>query len=156
MPDAMLILVVCWHEFFMKFIVSKNVWCHIVACCLFAWIVYGKTGSLRGLDTQPVIFFTREITSVTSCLVSCTPFIFWKGFYSKRKEFTPKWSSALKYYSFRLDSFFIRVPPPPPLQQSVSSPLECLTLVHIRLELRDIFLTSPLKHAFGNYLICLT
>ena len=44
-----------------------------------------------GLDTFGSFFchFTQYITFATFCLLSCTPDPFWKGIYSKRKEFIP-------------------------------------------------------------------
>ena len=35
-------------------------------------------------------YFTRETTIMTTNLLSCTPIVFWKGVYTKRKEFTLK------------------------------------------------------------------
>ena len=63
---------------------------------------------LRWLDTPGwffVIFFTRETTFVTSCLMSYTLNSFWKGVCSKRKEFAPLGS---KFFPYRVDPFIRR------------------------------------------------
>ena len=52
-------------------------------------------------------FCKRETTFVNSYLLSCTPHPFWKGVYSKRKEFAPnkiyfKRKNFLKIFPFRV------------------------------------------------------
>ena len=56
------------------------------------------------LDTLGIFsaIFTRETTFVTSCLLSYAPNSFWKGIYSKRKEFA---STGSKFFPFRVDPF---------------------------------------------------
>ena len=63
-------------------IINERVWTHVVDC--------------------PPVFFTRETTFVTSCLLSYASASFWKWGYSKRKEFAPIGS---KFFSFRVDLF---------------------------------------------------
>ena len=45
---------------------------------------------------------TKGTKFMTFCLLSCTPSPFWKGDYSKRKEFAPRRS---KFFPFRIDPF---------------------------------------------------
>ena len=52
------------------------------------------------VDCPP--FLTRETIIGTSCLLTCIPVPFWKGIYSKRKEFVPIVS---KFFPFRIDPF---------------------------------------------------
>ena len=52
--------------------------------------------------TCSISFITREITFMTSLLLSYTPNDFWKGVYSKRKEFATHGS---KFCPFRVDLF---------------------------------------------------
>ena len=48
------------------------------------------------------IFFTRDTTFVTSCLLSCTSNSFWKGAKSEMKEFAP---IGTKFLHFWIDLF---------------------------------------------------
>ena len=58
------------------------------------------------LDTPGLVdfppFLSREINFIFFCLLSCTPSPFWKGVYSKRKEFAPLW---VKLFPFWVDPF---------------------------------------------------
>ena len=56
--------------------------------------------TLNELGTPPVL--NREVTFVTSCLLSSTPSTLPKRVYSKKKEFAPRGS---KSFSFRVDPF---------------------------------------------------
>ena len=60
--------------------------------------------NLVGLNTlgRFSVMLSRETIVVTSCLLSCNPGPFWKGVYSRRKEFAPKGS---KFFPCRVDSF---------------------------------------------------
>ena len=62
--------------------------------------------------------FQGVITFMTSCLLSCTPVSFWKGFHYKRKEFAPsrnlffllKWTPFLLAYTlFRREKMIFTV-----------------------------------------------
>ena len=45
------------------------------------------------------LFLVRETIFMTSCLLSCIPVPFWKGDYSKRKEFAPPGEQILSFKS---------------------------------------------------------
>ena len=58
-------------------------------------------------------FYTRELNFVTSCLRSSASSPFWKGAYTKGKEFFPVradifprvWGGGSKFFPFRVDPF---------------------------------------------------
>ena len=52
------------------------------------------------VDVSP--FCTRKTTFVTSALLFCTPVVFWKGVYSKRKEFA---LTGSKFFPFKVYPF---------------------------------------------------
>ena len=59
--------------------------------------------------------FDKKTNFVTSFLLSCTPIHFWKGVYSKRKEFDPKGSNSflLEWPIFRSEAKIILAELPP-------------------------------------------
>ena len=59
----------------------------ILVKCHISWNKW--KGTLEWTHLNYRHFFTRETTFVTSCLLSWTLAPFWKGVYSKRKEFAP-------------------------------------------------------------------
>ena len=75
------------------------------------WNILTPCFSHKGLDFLP--FCIREITLVTSCLLSNISSPFWKGIYSKRKEFAPKREQILSFWSkpFGSKFFLFRVNP---------------------------------------------
>ena len=74
--------------------------------CSHVWCWWWRIVLLEGLDAHKIIFIAifsaRETVFMTSCLLSCTSSPFWKGVFSKSKEFAPKGS---KFFPFRVDPF---------------------------------------------------
>ena len=79
---------------------SRLIWIYAVCKSLLLSTVAVK--ELRGLNTLGTFFclFVRELFFFTFCLLECTQIPFWKGVYSKRKEFAP---SGSKVFPFTAD-----------------------------------------------------
>ena len=100
--------------------------------------------ALKRLDTSGDVlpFLTWEITFVTSCLLSHTCYPFWKGIYSKRKEFATGANSFLIDYTVFQKGVKTNLTELFPWK-CIISPLTIQTRFHLGFQLMLINITGP-------------